>query len=98
MDHALRGEAVAERDLRVPGRAAAERAALAQQLRAGCTVDRAVDAATPEQGVVGRVDDRVDLEPRDVGFDGEQTARHGAFSAARGLRGDAVPDAVRLAA
>ena len=63
MDHVLRGQAVAERDLGVAGGAAAERAAFAQQLRPGGAVDRAVDPAAAEQRVVRGVDDRVDLEP-----------------------------------
>jgi hypothetical protein len=48
-------------DLRVAGVAAAQRAALLQQLRSGGAVDRTVDPPAAAQAGVGRVDDRVGL-------------------------------------
>jgi hypothetical protein len=43
--------------------------ALGEQLLPGTAMDGAVDAASPEEARVGRVDDRVDLQRGDVGFD-----------------------------
>jgi hypothetical protein len=68
VDHVAGGQAVAARDAGLPRRAAAEGAALGQQLGAGGVVDRAVDAAAAEQAFVGGVDDGVDGEPGDVGL------------------------------
>ena len=59
MDHMPRGKQVSFGDLGVAGRAAIQRAALGQQLRTGCIVDRAVDAAPAEQGRIRGVDDGV---------------------------------------
>ena len=59
-----------------PGRAAAQRAALGQQSRAGSAVDRAVHAAAAQQRGVGGVDDGVDVEPRDVALDDRHPAAH----------------------
>src|SRR5262249_11728909 len=79
VDHALRREAVAACDLRVSGGAAAERAAFAQQLGPRCAVNRTVDPAASEKRVVRCVDDRVDLERRDIGFDRPQSTGHAAY-------------------
>ena len=46
--------------------AAAERLALAQQIRPGGAVNRAIDAAAAQQRAVRRVDDRIDVERGDV--------------------------------
>jgi hypothetical protein len=40
-------------------------------------VHRAVDAAAAQQRFVGRVDDRVDVERRDVGGNDGDSAAHG---------------------
>src|ERR1700694_259667 len=66
VDHPAGRQAEARRFLGVPGGAAAELAARLQQLRARGTVDGAVDSATPEQGFVRCVDDRIDPFPGDV--------------------------------
>jgi len=52
VDHVFRRQAIAAGDLRVAGRAAAERAALAQQLRARRAMDGAVDPPPPPSRVV----------------------------------------------
>ena len=53
-------QAIAARDLGLARLAAAERAALGQQLRPRGAMDGPVDPAAPEQRAVGRVDDGVD--------------------------------------
>ena len=70
-------KSVAARHLGVAGLAAAEEAALVDQLRAGRAMDGAVDAAAAEQRRVGRVDDGVDLERRDVAL--PDARPHGHF-------------------
>ena len=60
-------EAIAAGDLGGTGVAAAQRLALGQQLGSGGAMDGAVDAAAAEQRPVGRVDDGIDVERRDVG-------------------------------
>jgi len=59
-------EIEARRDLRLARPGAAEGPARLEQPRSGGPMDRAVDSAAAEQGAVGSVDDRVDLEGRDV--------------------------------
>ena len=66
VDHVSRRQVVAAGDARLARRAAAERAALAEQARTGGAVDGAVHAAAAEQRAVGGVDDRVHVEARDV--------------------------------
>lgn len=66
MNHFLAGEVERARDLRITRVAAVERAAFVFQCWAGGSVDGAVDAATAQEGFVGRVDDAVDLELCDV--------------------------------
>ena len=61
-------QAVAVGEAGLAGGAAADCAALAQQVRAGGAVDGAVDASSAEQGLVGGVDDGVDREGGDVGL------------------------------
>jgi hypothetical protein len=52
--------------LRLPGLTPTERPALREKLRAGCTVDRPVDATTAkERGICG-IDDRIHPLLRDV--------------------------------
>jgi hypothetical protein len=65
----------AGRDLGLACRAAAERKAGRQQLRPGRAVDGAVDAAAAGKLRIGRVDDRIDIERRDVGDDDFETGR-----------------------
>ena len=57
------------RRLGVARGAAAEQAAGGDQLRAGRTMDGAIDTTTAKQRTVGRVDDCIDIEGRDVGTD-----------------------------
>src|SRR6185437_663239 len=66
MDDVTRRQPVAARDPRFSGGTAAERPAFGQKLRPGRAVNRAIDAAATEQRRVGRVDDRVDIERRDI--------------------------------
>src|SRR6185503_2421306 len=70
VDDVLRGQLVAPRDLRLAGRAAAERAAFLQQLAPRLAVDGAVHAAAAQQRRVRRVHDRVHRERRDVDLPG----------------------------
>ena len=67
VDHVPGRKPIAAGDLGGAGGAAAERAALGDQFRAGGAMDGAVDAAAAEQRRVGRIDDGVDVERRDVG-------------------------------
>jgi len=52
--------------------AAAQRSTRFEQFGAGCVVNRAIDPTAPEQGGVGGVDDRIDLEGRDIGAEGSR--------------------------
>ena len=77
VNHVARRQSIAARDARLAGRAAAERAAFGQQFRSGRAVDRTVDAAAAQQRRIGRVDDRVDVEPGDVDIlRGDDGVRH----------------------
>ena len=60
------GQCESRRQLGVAGRAAAQRPARGVELRPGRREDRAAHAAAPGEGGVGRVDDRVDRQRRDV--------------------------------
>jgi len=62
-------EAVTAGDARLTGETSAELAAFLKKLRARCSMDGAVDAAAAKQRLVGRVDDRIDVECGDVGAD-----------------------------
>jgi hypothetical protein len=63
------GEIVSARNSSLAGRAAPDRAALGEQARACCAVDRAVNTASAEQRGIRRVDDRIDALPRYVALD-----------------------------
>jgi hypothetical protein len=75
VDHVSRRKVAGARCLGVAGVAAAESPALREDRRPARAVDRAVDAASPEQRRIRRVDDRVhfllgdvtDLEPNPAG-------------------------------
>jgi hypothetical protein len=56
-------------------RARAQLAAGGQDGRAAAAVDGAVDAAAAGKLRIGRVDDRIDIERRDVGDDDFETGR-----------------------
>ncbi len=58
---------------------AAKESAFLEQAIAGRPVNRTVDTATAEQGLVRGIDDRVDLDPGDVALDYGQ-ARSGFHS------------------
>jgi hypothetical protein len=64
-----RGQPVASGNLGVSGGAAVQRATLREQLRPGNAMNRAVYAAAAEQGLIRRVDDRINAQRRDIGDD-----------------------------
>ena len=65
-----RRQAVALGDARLTGRATADGPAFRQQFRPRGAMDRAIDAATAQQGLVRCIDDRIDVQLRDVsGYD-----------------------------
>ena len=66
VDHPARGEPPRGRRLGVPGRAAAEPARLGEDLRPTRAVDGSVDPTAAAHPLVGRVDDRVDVQLGDV--------------------------------
>ena len=72
MNDEFRRQLVATRDFRFTGAATIERAAFFQQLRAGGAVYCAVNTAATEERGVGGVDDGIDLQRDDVGFDRQQ--------------------------
>jgi hypothetical protein len=59
MNDMPRRQPVALGDFGVAGLAAMERAAFGEQLRSGCAMDRAVDAAAAQQRGIRGVDDGV---------------------------------------
>ena len=59
MNHMPRRQPIRQSDFGAAGLAAMQRAAFGEKLRAGRAMDRAIDATTPEQGRVRRVDDGV---------------------------------------
>src|SRR5262249_46414127 len=67
VDDVLGLQAIAAGDLGRSGLAAAQRPTFDQQLGSGGAMDRTVDPAATEQRAVRRVDDRVDVQRRDVG-------------------------------
>lgn len=69
VDHVAGGEIVATSDLRFTDSAAAERAALGEELRTRGAMNRAVYATTAEEGSIRGVDDGVDGELGDVTVD-----------------------------
>src|SRR6185369_17680845 len=66
MDHMSGLKPVPARHLGRSRVASAERAAFGQQFRSGGPMDRAVDATTAEQGTIGCIDDRIDVERSDI--------------------------------
>src|SRR5262249_53885920 len=72
-------ESVAARDPRLARGAAAERAALGEQLRPRGAVDGAIAPAAAEQRLVGRVHDRVHLLVRDVAHHHLEARQPGRF-------------------
>src|SRR5438093_1329118 len=75
MDDVARRQRPCRRRLRLTGLTPAELPAFREDLRASRTVDRAVDAAAPEQSAVGSVHDGVGGERGDVALH-EGDARH----------------------
>ena len=92
VDHMPRRQPIALGDLGVAGLAAMQRAAFGEQLRTGCAMDRAVDAAAAEQRGIGGVDDGVNAQRRDVGNDDFEPRR------AEPARGEAQAEAAALTA
>jgi len=66
VDDVARGEREARRNARTAGGAVTDARAGLGQFRPRGPVDCAADAAARRQALVGRVDDCVDVEPRDV--------------------------------
>jgi hypothetical protein len=60
---------VTGREPRLAGRAAAKLAAFLEELRTGSAVNGAIDPAATEKRRIGRVDDGIHSERRDVGND-----------------------------
>ena len=73
MDDIAAGETISLCRLGFSRSAAAEGAALCEQFRAGCTVDRAVHTAAAQQGGVGRIDYRIRCTLCDVPLNDFQT-------------------------
>ncbi len=67
VDHMPRRQPIALGDLGVAGLATIQHAAFDRELRPGCAMNRAVDAAAAEQRRIGGVDDGVNAQGRDVG-------------------------------
>jgi hypothetical protein len=66
---------ISQGDLGVAGLAAMERAAFGYQFRPGAAMNRAIDAAAAEQGIIRGVDDGINAQARDVGNDDFQPRR-----------------------
>lgn len=73
------GQAIALRELGVARCAAAQLAAFGKQLRPGGAMDCAIHAAAAEQGRIGRVDDGVNVQRRDVGLNSVQCGWHASM-------------------
>ena len=66
MDHMPRRQPITPGDFGIAGFAAVERAAFGQQLGPGSIMDRAINAAPAKERRIGRVDDGVNAQCRDV--------------------------------
>jgi hypothetical protein len=75
-----RSEPSGARRLGVTGLAAAQQAALREQLRPGRAVDRTVDSAPTEEARVRSVDDRVDVLLRDIPANGLDHRRNASLT------------------
>ncbi len=75
VDHMLRRQPVAARDPRFTRWTSPDRAALLEQLRTRCAMNRAIDPASAEQRFVRSVDDGIDRESRDVCLNESQEDR-----------------------
>lgn len=75
MDYVFGRQTISARDLRIARVAATERTAFVEQLRPGGTVDGTVHAATTQQRRVGRVDDGVNAQCRNVSDEDFQSRR-----------------------
>ena len=75
MNDMPRREPVTLRYFGLAGGAAAEAAAFGQKLRAGGTMDGAVDAPAAEQRCIGGVDDGVNAQGGDIGGDDLEPGR-----------------------
>lgn len=70
------GETIALGEFCLAGLAAAKQAAFVEKFRSGSAVNRSVNAATAEQGAVGGVDDGIDGQGGDVGFENLDSVCH----------------------
>jgi hypothetical protein len=76
MNHITGRQAITRSQLRIADLAAAQRPAFPQQFRSGRAMNRAVDAAPTQQACIGRIDDRIDRQGRDVGLFGNEFCSH----------------------
>ena len=83
VDDMERRQPIAARDLGVARGASAKPAAFGQQFRPGGTMDGTIDAASAQQRIVGRVDDGIDGERRDIGDDDFECRRPDQFAGSR---------------
>jgi hypothetical protein len=75
VNHMPGWQAITSGNLGSAGLAAAQCAAFGNQLRAGRAMDRTIDAAAAQQRAIGRVDDRVNAQCRNIGDDDFQPCR-----------------------
>ena len=66
MDHVLCGKTIACGQAGLPGRTSPQCSTFGEKLGAGGSMDRAVDPASAEQRGICVVDERIDLQARDV--------------------------------
>jgi hypothetical protein len=69
MDYVLRGQVIPSGDLGLAGVTTAECHALGQQTRPCRSVDRTIDTSAPQKGIVGGIDDSVNLQRGDVSLE-----------------------------
>ncbi len=75
MDHMPGRQPIGFGDFGAARLAATERAAFIEKPRAGGPMDRTIDPTATEQGRVGRVDNGINAQCRDVGDDDFQPRR-----------------------
>jgi hypothetical protein len=78
MDDMARFQPIALGDLGFAGPAAVQCAAFGEQFGTGGAMDGTIDAATAQQRFIRGIDDRIDIEPRDVAYDNLEGS-HGVY-------------------
>lgn len=73
------GETIAPGELCLAGFAAAEQATLVEKFWTGSAMNRSVNPSTAQQGTVGGVDDGIDGQGGDVGFENLYSVGHGSI-------------------